>query len=142
MNNLKTNRSVGLYIMLTILMNLLPFIFLVTVIKRVVSSQISNLALDFFIGKGEDSIADLLTGMLIFIVFILLCAIVYLIYKIILFCGVCKDINTICGKYQIGKDSVHYIVVMLLSLFKSTRFIGLISRERGSGKLGRRIKVP
>ena len=115
MNNLKTNRSVGLYIMLTILMNLLPFIFLVTVIKRV-SSQISNLALDFFIGKGEDSIADLLTGMLIFIVFILLYAIVYLIYKIILFCGVCKDINTICGKYQIGKDSVHYIVVMLLSV--------------------------
>lgn len=114
MNNLKTNRNVGLYIVLTILMNLLPFIFVITVVKRI-SSEISNLALDFFLGKGEDSMKDFISGMMIFIIFVLLCAIAYLVYKIILFCGVCKDINTICGKHQIGQDSFHYVVVLLLS---------------------------
>ena len=112
MGNLKTNRSAGLYIALTVLMNFLPMILVVIIGKRLLSNS-SGLAVAA-LGLGGGSLQDMLRDILVFLILTWILAVAYLIYVLVLFWGVCRDMNFICGKYGLG-NSMNYILVMLLS---------------------------
>ena len=66
MGNLKTNRSAGLYIALTVLMNFLPMILVVIIGKRLLSNS-SGLAVAA-LGLGGGSLQDMLRDILVFLI--------------------------------------------------------------------------
>ncbi|MCI8491290.1 MAG: FHA domain-containing protein [Lachnospiraceae bacterium] len=181
MKNLKTNRSVGLYVGLSILFQLTPVILVAILVKKISSGvsgvmnlfsmgnsvpagggflhtsyvpsspgfgdlgglgDLNGLMGDMIIGSARDAIIKF---MMPFIIVGILC-LAYTIYKIVLFWGVCRDINTICGKYNIGGISLPYLVVWLLSGITCNIFQVIWSRltgkrlEDASGMYQRPIK--
>lgn len=111
MGNLKTNRSVGLYVVLTAIMNFLPVILVVVIGKRLTSGSGSILSAALGLRGGlEDLVADLMVFLAAAWIFVM----AYCIYILVLFWGVCRDMNVICQKYSLG-STMNYIFVMLLS---------------------------
>lgn len=128
MGNLKTNRSVGLYAALTILMNFLPVILVIVVWKRLFSG--SSSLLSAAIGLGRGSLEDILAELMVFLLAVWVFAIAYFIYIIVLFWGICRDMNVICGKYSLG-NSLNYIFVMLLSSITLNIYYIFWSNQQG-----------
>ncbi|TGY97781.1 FHA domain-containing protein [Petralouisia muris] len=128
MGNLKTNRSVGLYVALTILMNFLPMILAVVIGKRLLSNS-SGLAVSA-LGLGGGSLQSMLTDILAFLIFAWVFAVAYFIYILVLFWGVCRDMNSICGRYGLG-NSMNYILVMLLSAVTLNIYYIFWSNQQG-----------
>lgn len=114
---LKTNRSVGLYITLTMAAAFLPA-FLVGFVAARCYSEISSLSAFAFLGLfgdgPEEIVADILGSVVVFAILVWAACIAYGIYVIVLFWGICRDMNVICGKHNLG-GSLNYIVVVLLS---------------------------
>lgn len=114
---LKTNRSVGLYITLTMVAAFLPA-FLVGFVAARCYSEISSLSAFAFLGLFGDGpekiVADILGSVVVFAILVWAACIAYGIYVIVLFWGICRDMNVICGKHNLG-SSLNYIVVVLLS---------------------------
>lgn len=128
MGNLKTNRSVGLYVALTVLMNFLPVILTVVIGKWLLSNS-SGLAASA-LGLGGGSLQSLLTDILVFLIFVWIAAVAYFIYILMLFWGICRDMNSICGRYGLG-NSMNYILVMLLSAITLNIYYIFWSNQQG-----------
>ncbi len=113
MEMLKTNRSKGLYIALSVIMKFLPAVIIILALKSL-ASDAQRTMLDVVSGYGG-GLVDMVSNLLIFLIVLLAATIGYLIYVLALFSGVCKDMNAVCGKYNVGKGSLAYILVWLLS---------------------------
>lgn len=82
MGNLKTNRSVGLYVVLTAIMNFLPVILVVVIGKRLTSGSGSILSAALGLRGGlEDLVADLMVFLAAAWIFVM----AYCIYILVLF---------------------------------------------------------
>lgn len=139
MKNLKTKRSAGLYIALTILMKLMPIFLLIAIVKRGadgVAGMMSGGYMGGYMGGGSilgggPSLGDILGDILMFLIIALLLCLAYAAYQIILFWGVCRDINNVCGKHGIGNDSLNYIFVLLLSVVTLKVYYVFWSKQQG-----------
>lgn len=108
MKELKTNRSVGVFILLVIVSVICNSLLL-----KSAFSSIGGLALSAALW-GDSGV--LLAGIWSWIILMIDLAIG--IYIFVLFWGICRDINTICSGYEgeeNSKKSPNYLVVMLLS---------------------------
>lgn len=74
-----------------------------------------------------DVLKDLMTPFIIAAVLL----IAYLVYEIVLFSGVFKDVNTICGRFGEQGESLPYIVVFLLSAVTLNIYNIVWSRQQG-----------
>lgn len=87
-----------------------------------------------------------LKKMIIYAIIILVMYIAYAIYVLVLFSGVCRDMNTICDKYQMPNKSLPYILVAILSLVTGQIYYVIWSNQQGgrlsevAGMYGRQIK--
>lgn len=127
MGNLKTNRSVGLYVALTAIMNFLPVVLVVVIGKRLASGSGNLLSAALGLGGGlKDMLADIMVILAVAWIFI----IVYCIYLLVLFWGVCRDMNVICQKYSLGA-TMNYIFVMLLSAVTLNIYYIFWSNQQG-----------
>ncbi len=136
MKNLKTKRSAGLYIALTVLMKLMPIFLLIAIVKRGADGVAGMMSGGYMGGGGilggGPSLGDILGDILMFLIIALLLCLAYAAYQIILFWGVCRDINNVCGKYSIGNDSLNYIFVLLLSAVTLKIYYVFWSKQQGA----------
>ncbi len=153
MEKLKTNRSQGIYIAVAALMQLMPFIVLFMIIKKV-SSGLSGLMGGNLLGGnalgggvlGGGSLGNPFKDMLVFAIIILVASIAYFIYVLVLFSGVTKDMNTVCERSNIPGKSLPYILVVLLSFITGQIYNVIWSKQQGkrlfdaAGSYGRQIK--
>lgn len=134
---LKTNRSMGLYIGLTIAVKLLPAAVAVLVAWRIMSglSGYAKIALWGLIGGGTDglvkSLAEIAAGLMIPVLIAGILTLAYFIYVVVLFHGVCDDINKICGQKKISGGSPIYFFVLLLSAITLNIYYVFWSHQQG-----------
>lgn len=153
---LKTNRSSVLYTVFTVLIRLLPVILIVVYLGRL-SSFISDFTGGGIPGGGgsgwesfmehegsgsgnmmflgttpsvsvKEGIGDLLRELLLPLIIAAVVWLAYQIYQIILFSGVFRDANQICGE---AKKSLPYFVVCLLSVITLGIYGIYWSRQQG-----------
>lgn len=131
---LKANRSVGLYLALTMVAAFLPA-FLVGFVAARCYSEISSLSVFALLGLAggglKEVAADILGDVAVFAILVWAACIAYAVYVVVLFWGVCKDMNAICGKYSLG-SSLNYVLVMLLSAVTLNIYYIYWSYQQGS----------
>lgn len=144
MEKLKENRSVGGYIGFTIAVKLMPILLTVFFFKKNFSGfrEFAVGSLFGFLGGGfERLVQEALTFLAVAVV----CFLAYAVYVLVLFWGVCRDINTICARCQIPGNSPVYLLVALLSAVTLQGYHVFWSYQQGrrleeaSGRLKRPI---
>lgn len=159
---LKTNRSKGLYIGFSVFMKFFPLLFFILLIRSAVSKIGSMVPQNFLFGSMGDysygdlggfsyadpgaSIRDMVGGALLWLILAALIEIGYLVYVIVLFWGVCKDMNAVCERQNILNNSPVYLLVWLLSGITLNIYYVFWSNQQGerleeAGRIyGRQVK--